>query len=298
MAVRDLTIIERVFKTKLGIRIRQLLILEKKTIARRWKSLALAALDRLAVDVSKVALAAGMVAAEAAKLQVKLKDRFAWLSKFSEQAFAEVYATVLNRGRHVDVVVRGLAVERFIPDMAQMDALTGDLAKLLKASGKDWGPPKLLSGLRSGDSRQIADWVVCSIHKDGRIWVMALVESKSISNMEHLIEQKGRGVGQFLWDYLRAKDKGLIIDVVDAHGNVTPRSFEAGKVLLEPVMSGATKTPKYPTRFIGVIPEKFSERALLNKKSAGLIIDEWLWPISQSELLKLIGKIEESFTRP
>lgn len=294
---RDIAIIERLFKSKLGARTRQFLIFDKKIIAKRWKSVVLAELDRLAVDLSKVLLLAGPLAEQALALRAKLRTRFNWLDKFSEQAFAEVYATVLNRGHHVDVVVRGLVVERFIPDMLEMETLLKQMTKLAKESGKKWGAPKLMSGLRTPNGRQIADWVVCSVNQDGRVWIMALVESKSISNMENLIGQEGRGVGQFLWDHLRAKGEGLIIDAVDAQGNVSVRSFAAADVLLEPVMRGVGKTPRFPTRFIGVIPEKFSKRAALNKNSAGLLIDEWTWPVSQAEVLKLIRKIEDSLAR-
>lgn len=295
--ITDFRIAERLFKSKLGIRIRQLLILDKKIVAKRWKSLFVAALDRQMVLAANVVLMTAELAKSARALHAKLLNRFDWLAKFDERAFAEVYATVVTRGRHVDVVVRGLCVERFIPDMDEMTTLFRDLGKLIKAADKDWGAPVLLSGLHTLNRRQIADWAVCSIHKDGRIWVMALIESKSISNMEELIENEGRGTGQFMWNYLRAKGEGLVIDVVDAQGNVMPRTFAAAKVLLEPITNGASKTPKYPTRFIGVIPEKFSARSRLNAKSVGLFIHEWKWPVSQGEMLKLIQAIENDLVR-
>lgn len=292
---RDIRILERAFKSKLGIRIRQYLILDKKIVAKRWKSIAVAALDRQVVKSADVLLVAAAIARESAALRAKLLNRFAWLSKFSDQSFAEIYSRLLNRRGEKLFSIRGELVEKFIPDMAEMKALLTDLEKAAKLAGKDWGPPKLMSGLRTTNGRQIADWVVCSVHPDGRIWVMALIESKSISNMEELIEKEGRGAGQFMWDYLRAKGEGLIIDVVDAQGNVRPRTFEAAKVMLEPVASGATKAPKYPTRMIGVIPEKFSARQRLNAASAGLRIEEWTWPVSRAEMLKLIAAIEDNF---
>lgn len=294
-AGREIKILEREFKSKLGSRVRQFLILDKKIVAKRWKSLAIAALERQVVLAAHVLVVAAEIARASAFLRKKLLDRFVWLDKFSDQSFAEVCATVINRGRQSEFAVRGLLVERFIPDMAEMEALLLDLKKAVKLAEKDWGAPTLKSGLRTKNGRQIADWVVCSVHKDGRIWVMALVESKSISNMEELIEKEGRGAGQFMWDYLRAKGEGLVIDVVDAQGNVTPQVFDASKVVLEPMVSGAAKTPKYPTRFIGVIPEKFTARQRLNAASAGLKIEEWKWPVSRSEMLKLMAAIEKNF---
>jgi hypothetical protein len=297
MAVgREIKFLERMFKSKLGSRVRQFLILDKKIVAKRWKSIANAALERQVVRAPDVLLVAAEIARASAFLRKKLLDRFVWLNKFSDQSFAEVCATVLTRGRRSEFAIRGLLVERFIPDMAEMESLFLDLKKAVKLAEKDWGAPTLLSGLRTKNGRQIADWVVCSVHKDGRIWVMALVESKSISNMEELIEKEGRGAGQFMWDYLRAKGEGLVIDVVDAQGNVAPRVFDAAKVVLEPIVSGATKMPKYPTRLIGVIPAKFTARQRLNIASAGLKIEEWKWPVSQSEVLKLIAAIKENFS--
>jgi hypothetical protein len=291
-------IVERLFKSKFGTRIRQWLIIEDKIVAKRWKSIFVASLERQIVKQTvNLVLVEAAVLKAAAALRAKLLNRFEWLVKFDERTFAEIWLTVQNRGLHVDAVVRGLAIERFIPSMAEMEVLFQDLRKLLKATEKDWGPPMLLSGLRTPNRNQIADWVVCSIHKDGRIWIMALVESKSISNMGELIEKDGRGAGQFMWDYLRAKGEGLVIDVVDAQGNITPRTFAAKEVLLEPLIAGATKSPKYPTRLIGVVPEKFSTRTLLKAQQKRLEFEWWLWPVSQGEMLKFIEAIEKSFNR-
>lgn len=48
---------------------------------------------------------------------------------------------------------------------------------------------------------------------------------------------------------------------------------------------------------IGIVPDKFSQRALLNKASRDLTFEEWPWPVSQGELLRLIEAIESSLTR-
>ena len=279
------------------MRVRQFLTLDRKIVSRRTKSMVKAYLGGLEVRAAKVLLVEGAVAAHVLRLRSSLLGRFPWLAKFSEQSFAEICGTVLNRGKSVDVVIRGLSVERLIPDMKEMEILLGQMGKAIKGKGPGWGKPQLLSGLITPNGRQIADWVVASIHEDGRIWVMAIGESKSISNMEDLLDKNGRGAGQFLWVYLRAKGEGLVIDVVDGQGNVTKRAFDAKNVLLEPIRQGASKAPAFPTRMIAIVPEKFSQRALLNKASRDLAFEEWAWPVSQGDLLRLIEAIEKSFSR-
>ncbi|UUL83805.1 hypothetical protein [Sphingomonas qomolangmaensis] len=296
-AAREIQLLERVMQTKFGARVRLFLIIDKKMVSARWKSLSSAALEGYRVDVAQMLIMGGVTAEVAQRLRAQLLSRFEWLDKVSDQAFVEIYLTVHNRGKMVDVVVRGLTVERLIAEMKEMARLTRELETQLAARGKGWGKLQLLSGLKTGDGRQIADWTLCAVHEDGRIWVMAIIESKSISNMEHLIEQKGRGTGQFLKDFMRAKLEGLIIDIVDLQGNISPRKFRPAQVLLEPIPPGATKLGPYPTRFIGVVPDKFSARQLLNAETAGLAMETWAWPVSQSEMLKLINAIEKSISR-
>jgi hypothetical protein len=215
--------------------------------------------------------------------------KYSFLVGFEEDVWAETVAATIAEGDTELRSLRGKIVERFIPGMKEMRELYARLGKL--AESKGWKILEPISGARTPDGNEIADWMIVAEHKDGRIWVMALIESKSISNTRDLVSHKGRGVGQHLWDWIRLKTEGLVL---------TKEGGEAVKYLPEkiegaPVPLGAPP-PSHglTTDLIGVTPRDFTKGEL--KKLAGLGVDikRWPWPVDQDEFAKMLQELRNA----
>ena len=285
----NLELIEVLLKTRLGTRMKAV-VLKKggKVLAKRWKRLARQAATRVGLRADSVLLVVGALAQRAAELLPKYQRQYSFLATFSPRAFADAVATVAVLDRRSYRALRGIIVERYVPDMREMGALLSNLANYARRSDRKWSTPTLISGVRTPDGREIADWMVLCTHPDGRIWVMALIESKSISNTADLVSHRGTGLGQHLWDILRAKSQGLQIERVDAQGNLTQTVVLPSKLVLQPrPLQGSTSSGLY-TDLIGVTPRAFSNGELRKLSSQCVSIERWPWPVDEDEMLRFL----------
>ncbi|GAB4055861.1 hypothetical protein [Catellatospora paridis] len=232
---------------------------------------------------------------------LKLYDRFyseyskTILKNMDRVTFADIVAQAMNRGEMSTQSLRGLIVERlarFRPELTDMMAALDRVR--LRASEKlvkKWGDVQLVGGVVDGRGKQLGDLLAVSVHPDGRVWVLAVFESKSISNVDDLTRLKDLPVGQHLWDYVRAKAHGVTIE---------GRHFKPEKVVLEPVpISARTGTtavvgPKtadqrlaelngYYTQFIGFVPKEMSNNQARRISAQGIQLELWRWPFDLKE---------------
>ncbi|GAA2359676.1 hypothetical protein Cme02nite_36320 [Catellatospora methionotrophica] len=238
----------------------------------------------------------GAVVAEALKLYERFLSRFPSILTGVEKAdFADIVSLAMNRGEMSSQSLRGLIVERLARSMPDLDDLKKAMDKVrLRASegmAKKWGKVQLVSAVVDGQGKQLGDLMLISVHPDGRVWVMAVFESKSISNIDDLTRLKDLPVGQHLWDYVRAKAHGLTID---------GRHFAPDKMLLEPVPVGArtggsavvgtkdatqrlSEMKGYFTQFIGFAPKEMSTNQAMRISKQGIQLELWRWPFDLNE---------------
>ncbi|GIF97709.1 hypothetical protein [Catellatospora citrea] len=238
----------------------------------------------------------GAVVSEALKLYDRFLSRFPTILTGVERAtFADIVAQAMGRGEMSPQSLRGLIVERLARSLPELEDMVKALDRVrLRASeklAKKWGKVQLVGGVADGQGKQLGDLLVVSVHPDGRVWVLAVFESKSISNIDDLTRLKDLPVGQHLWDYVRAKGHGLIID---------GRRFAPEKVVLEPVpfraragttaVVGAKSTADrlaemsgYYTQFIGFAPKEMSNNQALRIAAQGIQLELWRWPFDLNE---------------
>ncbi len=250
-----------------------------------------------------VKLITGAVVSEALRLYDRFLSRFpAILTGIDRATFADIVAQALNRGNMDDRALRGLIVERLARALPELNDMMRALDRVrLRASEKltkKWGKVELVGGVADGQGKQLGDLLVISRHPDGRVWVLAVFESKSVSNMDDLTRLKELPVGQHLWDYVRARGHGVIIE---------GEFIKPEKLLLEPVpvrarTGGATVVgPKnaaqrlaemdgYYTQFIGFAPKEMSNNQALRIASQGIQLELWRWPFDLTEY----GKFQDA----
>jgi len=210
-------------------------------------------------------------------------------------SMAEMIRKVMDRkGRSLESL-RGLLVEalgRNIPETGELlDAMEFVRKRANKALKKKWSPARLVSGVRDGTERELGDLLVVSENADGRVWIMAIIESKSFSNVTDLSTHGDRKVGQHLWDWRRAKTRGVSFE---------GRHYKAQDVVIEPVPAaawgGGAYVPKkksaadrvremsgYYTEFIGFAPQEMSVEKLGNLADQGIQLEYWPWPFDKNE---------------
>jgi hypothetical protein len=166
--------------------------------------------------------------------------------------------------------------------MDQFAKLYDEMVKLASHT-KGWGQPEVVSGVRTPNCKELADWMIVSQHPDGRIWIMAIIESKSISNTKDLMEHQGANFGQHLWDIYRALGEGMDVERTTADQVVTT-PYRPPKVVggVPPAASG------FNTRFIAVKPRDFTTGEVNSLGIQRIHIEEWPWPVDEHKTLKLI----------
>lgn len=252
------------------------------------------------------AIAAGSLE-ESLKAYDRLAVRFpSILSGVERTTFADLVTEVLKSGDRSFESLRGLLVEKLFRDLPEAVELVKSMDKIRLVANrglKGWGPARIVIGVRDRLGRELGDLMVVSEHTDGRVWVMALVESKSLSNTRDLVEHGERAVGQHLWDYTRANATGLMIEGV---------YYKPSQVVLKPVpparwtgagavvglKSAAERTQELAgglfTQFIGYAPREMTKGEIRTVAAQGIQLEVWTWPFDipefnrfQEELTKL-----------
>lgn len=281
----------RVTRTRLGRSEREYLLKRYgQIISRRWRFVIKTAAGESERITALAVQMLGALAKRAAELYPRFAKKYDFVAKLTQQEWAETVATLINRGEKENLrAVRGVIVERYIPTMKEMEKLYADSVKLAKARG--WGEPALVSGVRTlKDGKEIADWMIVAEHKDGRIWIMALIESKSISNTVDLVAHGDNPVGQHLWDIFRAKSAGIKIERFQK-GALTSKSYVAEKIVAGVAPPGGTV--KETTRLIGVTPRDFTPGEISKLAVKGVFIERWPWPVDEIRLFKMIEELIE-----
>jgi hypothetical protein len=226
--------------------------------------------------------------------------------------FAEMVALAVERGRMSPQSLRGLLVEklcRTLPDtrelLGAMDAVQKAANKGL-AKGARWGRPRFAYSIVDKAGKQLADLSIICEGPNGRVWIMAVIESKSASNVDDLVKLHGKNVGQHLWNYTRAKSGGVVIDgefIKPSKLEFTPVPVgkwgeRAGAVAKKDAaarvkeMSGGLYT-----QFIGFVPQELSPYRALQLAEDGIQVELWRWPFDldefdrfQKELVGALGR--------
>jgi hypothetical protein len=289
-------IVRRGTRTRAGRAEREYLLTKLgKVIRRRWvriRTVAARSVEKLAGDTL---LVAGALARRAADLQAKLGKKYAFVLALSPQEWAETVGTVINRGESQALRdVRGKVVERLLPGMKVFSDLYDDMVKLAKQH-KGWKPPAIVSGVRTLDGREVADWMIVSEHPDGRVWIMAIIESKSISNTLDLVEQGEKPFGQHLWGLTRARTLGMTIEKVEK-GALTLTKYQPEKIVGE-VASKTAGSKALTTQFIGVAPRGFTTGELNKLAKQGIGITWWPWPTPPGQLEKMMIDLIDELAR-
>lgn len=257
------------------------------------------ALER--ADQESVRLFEALMLAEASQAIPKLRALFPEIMKgVDEQAFAELVQIVSKRGRRSSEAVRGLIVERLLRAMPEFEGLLDSMDLIVAAAnkrGKGWGPARLAHGVVDGHGKEVGDLLIVSQHKDGRLWVLAVVESKSFSNASHLGHLKDLDVGQHLWDWARAKSRGLFVDGTHYKRSKleftpvpTSDKVEAGVVGAKTVAKRVDDASKgLYTQFIGFVPKKLGKADVLRVADQGIQIEVWEWQFD----LDLLDKFQK-----
>jgi hypothetical protein len=289
-------IIEGLKVTTAGKTWRQYLIRSfNRTVRLRWVRVAQLAAKAVEKIPGEVALIAGALGKRALDLYAVFLKKYSFIAKLSQEEWADAIATLINRGSEQDLrALRGIIVERFVPSMDQLADLMTDLTKL--ASGrKGWGAAQLVSGVRTPAGREVADWMVVSVHEDGRIWLMAIIESKSISNTKDLVAHKGTEMGQHLWDIFRAKSEGIVLTKVEGDAAIATAYNPKAIVAEIPPHQGATDG--FYTRFIGVIPRDFTTGEINRLAIKGIGIEQWSWPVDQKKMMDMINELIDALSK-
>ncbi|MCA3223378.1 MAG: hypothetical protein ING41_13455 [Burkholderiales bacterium] len=267
--------------------------------------------NRLAAAVSEAWMVGAMVD-RAMNLYPAYAQEFPFLARVPAQRFAEAVAEVMvssgpragptpaakrfvGHARDRLSVIMGRVVERFIPDMPQMQALMQQARAAVRAAGKGWGEPVLVSGCRTLDKqRELGDWLIISRHADGRVWVISFIESKSHDTIDGLIPGGGKAqaaAGQHLWDIARARSEGFTYSVTQGSMVVEYR-VPADKVLSEPMPPPSWRKPgSMYTRLVAVAPRPLKAGELKRLGAAGLDVEHWDWPVDPRQLLRMVQRI-------
>lgn len=286
----ELEIVARLTRTQMGRTERQYLLTRwGKVIRRQWRLVIEIVEHKVELLPKEVLLIAGALAERAKGLYPKFAKKYAFVAALTEQEWAEAMARLINRGEKEDIkAIRGVIVERFIPGMKEMAKLYDDMVKLAKASGFD--VPALVSGVRTLDGRELADWMIIAQRKDGSVWIMALIESKSISNTADLVLHGEKPVGQHLWDIWRAKSVGFKVEKVHK-GGISTTSFKPEKVI------AGLPSSTQPTRLIAVTPRDFTPAEVKKLAVKGLPLpDRWEWPVDQTQLKNMLEELMKALT--
>lgn len=257
------------------------------------------ALER--ADLEAVRIFEALMLAEASQAIPKLRGLFPEIVKgVDEQAFAELVQIVAKRGKRSSEAIRGLVVERLFRAMPEFTGLLDSMDRIVVAAnkrGKGWGPARIATGMVDGHIKEVGDLLIVSQHKDGRLWVLALVESKSFSNANHLGQLKDLPVGQHLWAWARAKSRGILVDgafykpsKLEFKPVPTSDKVVAGVVGAKTVAKRVDDAGKgLYTQFIGFVPKEVSNVDVLRVAEQGIQIEVWGWQFD----LNLLYRFQE-----
>lgn len=278
-------------KTPLGRQFRLFLIRRNgKTIGRRFVALEAKLARRVfsAAEEAAIREASHALTVIADRLYTHLAHKYPFLTRVDPAAWRTTVLILLARKRQEFKALRGLIVEAFVPDMAEMKALLADCRKLV-GTRKGWGPPRQVTGARTLDGREIGDLLVISEHPDGRVWIMAIVESKSLSNTKDLITLPGEP-GQHLWDYVRFKTNGFKLPGPPGKAS----EWLPEKIEIEPIPRGTKPRPgAFETKLIAVTPEDFTPYQVNRLIAAGHDIVHWRWPINPGEFDPFLREVSK-----
>lgn len=243
-----------------------------------------------------VRLVEAFVIMEAKNIFESLTGKYPMLKLYhlDRGSMAEMIRKVMDRkGRSLESL-RGILVEALARNMPETSELLNAMEFVRKQANKmlkkKWGPARLVSGVRDGTERELGDLLVVSENADGRVWIMAIIESKSFSNVTDLSTHGNRKVGQHLWDWRRAKTRGVSFE---------GRYYKAQDVVIEPVPVAAwgghanvlkkqaadrvREMSGYYTEFIGFAPQEMSVEKLSNLADQGIQLECWPWPFDKNE---------------
>lgn len=210
-------------------------------------------------------------------------------------ALADMVRMVMQRGEKSFESLRGILVEALARKLPATESLRSAMDLVRKQANtafkEKWGPVRIVSSVRDRRGKELGDLLVLCEHPDGRVWIMAVIESKSFSNVADLATQGDKKVGQHLWDYVRAKTSGLHIE---------GRSYAPEKIMMEPVPHAAWGGPAfvteksaaqrvkemaggYYTQFIGFAPQELSSGKMLNLAEQAIQLEYWPWPFDLNE---------------
>lgn len=243
----------------------------------------------------------GAIMERALGLYPKYLAKYPFLSRFPPERFAETVAEVMPLNQRSLRVLMGLIIERYIPEMAQMRRLLRESRTLATKAGKQWSEPVLVSGCRTLEKKgkelevkELGDWLIVSRHEDGRVWVMAIIESKSLHSVDGLIPGAGEGqvgAGQHLWDIARFRSEGFRYAETVGSTLVEYR-VPSAKVVVEHMPPVAQRKPGgYYTRLVAVAPRPLKASELKRLGAAGVDLEHWDWPIEPRELLPMVDQI-------
>jgi hypothetical protein len=288
----DYKLVMALAKTPLGKEIKEWTLLRGgKVLAKRVARLAAKDLALGGNVLVHEALAAALGLLELAEKNFpRYVANYPFLAKFTKITFAEAIQRVATAGAKDFKAIRGEVVEFFIREAPNTAALLSTLEE--RASRvKGWGKPELVRGVRTPDNLEIADWMIVSQHENGDLWVMAIIESKSVSNTVDLAAGE-RPVGQHLWDYIRMRSEGLVLD-----WDVQPREFTPKQIKVNPRQAfGPVPPPSaLPTELIAVTPREFTEGQLKKLRPQGVGLTRWPWPVDEDELLRLVRQLKRDF---
>lgn len=212
--------------------------------------------------------------------------------------FADMVGDAMGRGKRSFEALRGLIIEKMVRDLPQAAKLLEHMEEIVlaeaKRTGRKWSKPRWANGIRDLNGREWGDLVLVSTSGD-EVWIVAIIESKSFTNVKELAEQEGKQVGQHVWDWVRAKTIGL---------EVEGKTFARGKVHCEPVPPNkwmatskdavvgakdlATRKAQMQggryTQFIGFAPKELSDGQILAVSGQGVQIEMWgQWPFNLTE---------------
>lgn len=309
---RPVTLVRLLVGTELGRRVEtwSLRVFGKEVAAlaaRQGRRIAATATAELAA-ATRLVLAGILV--EGARIYPRLLARHPKILAAIDQAtFVELLQLALLRGNRSLESLRGLLVERLLrtlPEVANLERVLNRVVVAANKRGPGWSKVRMVSGVVDGHGKEVGDLLMVATHEDGRLWVLAVLESKSLSNTDDLARLKDLPVGQHLWDLARARTRGLVVE---------GRTFKPGKVVMEPVPIGrrtgadavvgvkaaadraAEMAGGHYTQFIGFTPREMTKGEIRRVSTQGIQIESWPWPFDladlsrfQKDLINTIGR--------